>query len=115
MTEPRNYFVTRAAAQLAEWSRALRLDAVVAEAKKWGMLKWFVGGGPAFPKLTYVERLKLYELFRHEVEQLEAALNRDLSAWKYPCDYEANLDQPEAITEAEEVPGRPASALVAEP
>jgi Sulfotransferase domain len=88
MTEPRSYYVTRAAQQMAEWSRALRLDAVVAGAKRKGLLKLFVGGGPAFPPLSFSERLRLYELFRPEVEELEAALNRDFSAWKYPRDYE---------------------------
>jgi Sulfotransferase domain len=88
MTEPRSYYLTRAAQQLADWSRALRLDAVIAEAKKRGVLKLFVGGGPAFPQLSFSERLRLCELFRPEVEELEAALNRDFSAWKYPRDYE---------------------------
>jgi hypothetical protein len=111
MTEPRNYYVTRAAAQLAEWSRALRLDAVVAEAKRWGMLKWFVGGGPAFPKLTYIERLKLYELFRPEVEQLEMALNRDLSAWKYPRDYEASEAPDATVEQAKLARSEPAIAV----
>lgn len=84
MTQPRSYYVTRAAAQLAEWSRVLRLDAVVAEAKRRGMLKLFVGGGPAFEELPSSERLALYEFFRPEVEKLEEALDRDFTAWKYP-------------------------------
>lgn len=102
MTEPRSYYLTRAAQQLAEWSRALRLDAVIAEAKKRGMLKLFVGGGPAFAKVPFAERLTLYELFRPEVEQLEAMLNRDLSAWKYPCDYETRLQDVDGVTAAEQ-------------
>jgi hypothetical protein len=86
MTQPRSYYVTRAAAQLAEWSRVLRLDSVVAEAKKRGMLKLFVGGGPAFEELPSSERLALYEFFRPEVEKLEEALDRDFSAWKSPSE-----------------------------
>lgn len=82
LTQPRNYYVTRAAAQLAEWSRIMRLDAAVARAKKWGMLSFFVGGGPAFSPLSSSQRLRLYKLFLPEVERLEATLNRDLSAWK---------------------------------
>ena len=39
MTQPRNYYVTRAAILLSEWSRARRLDSVVEAAKKLGALK----------------------------------------------------------------------------
>jgi hypothetical protein len=102
MTEPRSYYVTRAAQQVAEWSRALRLDSVIAEAKKRGMLKLFVGGGPAFPELPFAERLRLYEIFQPEVEQLECALNRDLSAWKYPCDYQKRVQEADGAATAEQ-------------
>jgi sulfotransferase family protein len=101
MTEPRSYYVTRAAQQLAEWSRALRLDAVVAGAKRRGLLKLFVGGGPAFPQLSFSERLRLCELFRPAVEELESALNRDFSAWKYPRDYEPAAQPVTEIVAAE--------------
>jgi len=102
MTEPRSYYLTRAAQQLAEWSRALRLDAVIAEAKKRGVLKLFVGGGPAFPELPFAERVKLYEMLQPEVEQLEVALNRDLSEWKYPCDYEARVQEVDGVAAGEQ-------------
>ncbi len=82
MTEPRNYYLTRGAILLAEWSRAQRLDTVVAAAKKLGALKLFVGGGPPFPEVPLVQRTKLRELFRPDVDELEGMLNRDLSAWK---------------------------------
>jgi len=82
MTEPRNYYWTRGALRLAEWSKARRLDNVVAAAKRMGALRFFIGGGPAFPELPFAQRGKLRELFRPEVEKLEALLNRDLSAWK---------------------------------
>jgi hypothetical protein len=82
MTEPRNYRLTRGAARLSEWARARRLDAVVAKAKGMGLIKFFVGGGPAFPPIALATREKLYALFRPEVEKLEELLQRDLSAWK---------------------------------
>jgi Sulfotransferase domain len=82
MTEPRNYYWTRSAILLAEWSKAQRLDSIVAAAKRLGALKLFVGGGSAFPELSLSERAKLRTLFLPEVERLEGMLNRDLSAWK---------------------------------
>jgi hypothetical protein len=82
MTEPRNYYLTRGAILLSEWSRARRLDSVVAAAKKLGALKLFVGGGPPFPEVPSVQRAKLRELFRPDVDELEGMLNRSLSSWK---------------------------------
>jgi Sulfotransferase domain len=86
MTQPRSYRWTRSAALLADWSRARRLDTVVAKAKNLGFMKLFLGGGPAFSELSHSETVKLYEFFRPEVEKLEAVLNRDLSAWKHPAE-----------------------------
>ena len=82
MTEPRNYYLTRGAILLSEWSRARRLDSVIAAAKKLGALKLFVGGGTPFPEVPSVQRAKLRELFRPDVDELEGMLNRDLSSWK---------------------------------
>jgi hypothetical protein len=82
MTEPRSYYWTRGATLLAEWSKARRLDSLVAAAKKWGALNVFLGGGPSFVELSSGQRKRLRELFRPEIDLLEAMLNRDLSAWK---------------------------------
>ncbi len=82
MTEPRNYYLTRGAILLSEWSRARQLDSVVAAAKKLGALKLFVGGGPPFPEVPSTQRAKLRELFRPDVDELESLLNRNLSSWK---------------------------------
>jgi len=68
MTEPRNYYLTRGAILLSEWSRARRLDSVIAAAKKLGALKLFVGGGTPFPEVPSVQRAKLRELFRPDVD-----------------------------------------------
>ena len=82
MTQPRSYYWTRGALRLAEWSKARRLDGIVAAVKRMGGLRLFVGGGPAFPEVSVAQRTMLRELFRPEVEQLEVMLRRDLSAWK---------------------------------
>lgn len=82
LTEPRNYYWTRGALRLAEWSKARRLDGLVSAAKRFGGLRFFVGGGPEFPELPHLQRETLRRLFRPEVERLEVLLNRDLSAWK---------------------------------
>lgn len=82
LTEPRNYYWTRSALRLAEWSKARRLDGLVSAAKRVGGLGLFVGGGPKFPELARPDRETLRRLFRPEVEKLEVLLNRDLSAWK---------------------------------
>ena len=82
MTEPRHYYWTRGATKLAEWSKARRLDSLVAAAKKWGAANLFLGGGNAFLELSSGQRARLRELFRPEVDRLEARLNRDLSGWK---------------------------------
>lgn len=82
LTEPRHYYWTRGANLLAEWSKARNLDSVVALAKRIGMAKLFVGGGPAFSQLSSSEEARLRSLFRPEIDKLEAMLNRDLSIWK---------------------------------
>jgi hypothetical protein len=90
MTEPRSYHWTRGAALLADWSRARRLDTLVAKAKNLGLPKLFLGGGPAFSKLSFSQRLKLHEMFRPEVEELETIIHRDLSTWKHPREESPN-------------------------
>lgn len=82
MTAPRNYFLTRGALLLAEWSKKQRVGSLVHTAKKWGATRLFLGGGAAFPELPLSSKTKLHGLFRGEIDQLEAMLNRDLSAWK---------------------------------
>jgi hypothetical protein len=82
LTHPRSYYRTWAASALAERLKARRLDFVVAGVRSSPLLKLFLGGGPAFAQLSFDETVKLYELFRPEVEMLESLLNRDLSGWK---------------------------------
>lgn len=82
LSQPRNYYWTRGALWLAEWSKRRRLDGVVSAAKRIGAHRAFIGGGPPFEELSVSEKRALSELFRPEVEKLEGMLNRDLSAWK---------------------------------
>jgi hypothetical protein len=100
MTHPRNYYWTRGATAMADWFKARRLGGVVAAVKSSPLLKLFLGGGPAFEELPPTVALKLYELFRPEVEKLEEMLNRDLSAWKSPVsDLEEDLSLAETAAE----------------
>jgi sulfotransferase family protein len=82
LTQPRSYYVTRGALWLAEWSKAKRLDSIVAALKRLGAERFFMTGGSAFPELSLSQRDKLREFFRPEIGQLERMLNRDFSAWK---------------------------------
>jgi hypothetical protein len=84
MTHPRSYIRTRSARAVAEWFKARRFDSLVAAARKSPLQKVFLSGGRAFAELSLDMSVRLYELFRPEVEELEAMLNRDLSTWKSP-------------------------------
>ena len=83
LTHPRSYYRTRTATVLADRLKARRLDFIVARVRNSPLLKLFLGGGPAFAELSLEVLLRLYELFRPEVEELEAMLNRDFSSWKF--------------------------------
>lgn len=93
LTEPRNYYWTRAAVLVADWSKKRRLDVAVAAAKRIGAMRLFVGGGPVFEDLSPLQRAKLRERLLPEIEALESALNRDFSAWKRAPE----IDRKEAV------------------
>jgi hypothetical protein len=82
LTHPRSYFLTRTATEIADWFKAVRLDRVLAAAKHKYFLKLFLRSGSSFESLSADRTRKLYELFRPEVEELEAILNRDFPKWK---------------------------------
>ena len=84
MTQPRSYPLTHSATLTAEWCKARRLHSIVWLVKSSPLKKLLLGGGPPFGKLPAGVALRLYERFTPEVEELEALLNRDLSAWKSP-------------------------------
>src|SRR5579864_1359125 len=82
MTEPRHYYWTRTGLLLAEWAKRQRMDWILANAKRMGALKLFVGGGAPFPEFSPAQREKLRRMFLPEIEALEATMNRDFSLWK---------------------------------
>ena len=67
---------------MADWFKARRLDRVVSAFKRSRLRTLVLGGGPPFPKLSREVLTQLQQKFLPEVEQLEALLQRDLSAWK---------------------------------
>lgn len=84
MTHPRSYQTTRSASTMADWFKARRLDRFVAAVRNSPLRRLVLGGGSRFADLPGDLVLKLYEACRPEVEELEAILNCDLSAWKSP-------------------------------
>lgn len=82
LTHPRSYFLTRTATGMADWFKAVRMDRVLGAAKHRYFLKFFLRSGPSFESLSPDRMIRLYELFRPEVEELEAMLNRDFPKWK---------------------------------
>jgi hypothetical protein len=82
MTHPRCYVRTRGATKLADWLKARHFGPFVTAVKKSPVSKLFLGGGPSFAALSHEVTLSVQELFLREVEELEAMLQRDLSAWK---------------------------------
>jgi len=82
LSYPRNQHVTRIARATADWLVDVRLAAVVSGAKKLAFTKKLLKGDRSFEKLSPDVVLRLKKMFLPEIEQLEAMLNRDLSAWK---------------------------------
>lgn len=82
LTHPRSYFVTRIASGLADWFKAERMDRLVAVAKRRALLKLLLRSGSKFETMSPDLKMKIYELFRPEVEKLECMLDRDFPAWK---------------------------------
>ncbi len=82
MTHPRSYYRTRGATMAAEWLKSHRLDHLVGAFKRSALRNLVLGGGKPFAQLPANLMTQLYEKFRPEVEELEAMLHRDFSAWK---------------------------------
>jgi len=82
MTQPRSYYWTRTVLATAGWLKARRFDRVVAAVRKSPVRKLLLGGGASFTGLSTDMAAQVCNLFRREVEELEAILDRDLSAWK---------------------------------
>jgi len=82
MTHPRNYLLTRAASQTADWLKARQLDHVVTSFKKSPLVNLVLGGGTNFEGIPQESAERVYELFQSEIEELETMLLCDLSRWK---------------------------------
>ena len=82
MTHPRSYYCTRSATLLAEWLKVRHFGHLVATVRSSPISKLLLGGGRAFTGLSSKAALTIQELFQYEVEELEALVQRDLSAWK---------------------------------
>jgi hypothetical protein len=82
MDAPWSFRLTRGAATIAQWLRTHRAASLVIAVKKSPLRRVLLGGGASIsaPDAATVEEMR--ELFRPEVEQLEAMTGRDLSAWK---------------------------------
>jgi len=82
MTHPRSYYCTRSATLLADWLKIRHFGRLVAAIRSSPISKLLLGGGRAFTGLSSKAGLTIQELFQYEVEELEALVQRDLSAWK---------------------------------
>jgi Sulfotransferase domain len=82
MTQPRSYYRTRTATMVANWLKARRMDRAVSAFKRSRLRRLVLGGGEPFPKLSPELSMHLQQAFKHEVEELEEMLRRDLSAWR---------------------------------
>jgi len=82
MTHPRSYYRTRSATLAADWFKSRSLGRLVSAFKRSLLRNLVLGGGEPFSQLPEEVVKRLYEKFRSEVEELEALLRRDLSAWK---------------------------------
>ena len=100
-TQPRNVLWTRLAVAVADRLKTLHLDGVARQLQKSVLRKYFLASGRAFTRPSPTIARAVLELFRPQVEGLEAMLNVDLSAWKpKDSDFESlppSRDEPLAL------------------
>ncbi len=72
--------------QMYLWLMAHDAYLVVKYLRRLRLSSIFHGGGKKYPPLTVEIDARVRELFRPEIEELEALVGRDLSAWKYRTD-----------------------------
>ena len=92
MTRPRNYLATRTATAFADWCKSRHLDHLVASVRESALIRLFLGGGESLPYLSPGSLGDLAEIFRPEVEALEAHIGRNLQTWKSE---RAQIEQPD--------------------
>ncbi|MFZ0638967.1 MAG: sulfotransferase [Candidatus Acidiferrales bacterium] len=81
---PRNARLARAARLVRDGLQKRGNYAIVNLLKRTGLRDYLFSGGPSFEPLRAETEVRLREIFRPEVEDLEEMLGRDLSAWKTP-------------------------------
>ena len=81
---PRSYLLAKAGRRLRDWIWEHRLGWAEEAFDRAGIWRIFFAGGERFAPLDPATDARLREFFRPEVEQLEAILERDLTAWKTP-------------------------------
>lgn len=82
ITHPRSYIRTKTATRVADWLKAQRFNKLVATIRDSPLRQFFLSGGRPFADPPSEFAARLYELFRPEVEEVEAILKRDLAPWK---------------------------------
>ena len=82
LTQPRHFLWTRTAVALAEKLKVRHLGKVASALRKSVFGKHVLSGGRPFTRPSPMISGAVLDLFRPEVEGLEAILNVDLSAWK---------------------------------
>ncbi len=83
MTHPRSYILTNRATLIADWLKAWGWGRFVALINNSPIKKVFLSGGAAFAEPSPETLHMVNALVEHEVAELEAIVNRDLSAWKH--------------------------------
>ncbi len=81
---PRSRELARRARQFHLWLEDNRFNRTVRTLTEFGVWRFFATGGPRFEPLTDEIDARLRQVFRPDVEELEAMLGRDLTAWKTP-------------------------------
>jgi hypothetical protein len=92
LTKPRNFVFTRIGVALANRLKAGHLDRIALALRNSRFGRSFLSGGDPFTPVSPTISKAVLDMFRPEVEGLEAMLNVDLSAWKSAeTDYEMSL------------------------
>jgi len=81
-SQPKNPVLTRIAVALANQLKAGHLDRMALALRNSALGRNFLSGGEPFEPVSPTISRAVLDMFRPEVEDLEAMLNVDLSAWK---------------------------------